>query len=143
MVFTMTEQQYIDRVLYKKKKEWKKHDPVCVFGLHPLKNSEIQVAHLIRRSEKIEGYSRQELQTMDLNIAPACHDCHDIFDNDPELAVYLPGIHNVLNRIRQIDEMYYNRMMNILNPYWPEFVNCESQIDEGGMMYIQLFCGSM
>jgi hypothetical protein len=135
----MTEQQQIDSILAKIKARWRTEDPLCVFCCHGVDVKDFQLAHLIRRSESIPGYSRIELQTMELNIGAAHFDCHDIFDNSPELAVHLPNIHKVIDRIKSIDENYYNRLMNIFNPYWPQYANCETQNMECDDLYLQVF----
>lgn len=44
---------------------------------------------------------------MDLNIGLTHHDCHVIFDNEPDQAVYLPRIGKILADIKKIDKDYF------------------------------------
>lgn len=76
--------------------------PLCIFCGHGIKEGEGDLAHLIRRS-----YSR-DLQTVKLNTGLAHRDCHNIFDNEPDQAVYLPRIVEVLYIIFLLDSTYFN-----------------------------------
>lgn len=62
--------------------------------------------HLIRRS-----YS-QKLIVHPLNIVHACLDCHNKFDDYPLERVLLNNYDKALERIKMLDEDYYNRMIN-------------------------------
>lgn len=59
--------------------------------------------HLIRRS-----YSTA-LITVAKNIEPGCRQCHDIFDNRPEMRKSLKGYKAFSDRIREMDEFYWFR----------------------------------
>lgn len=131
--------QKIQSVLSKKKKLWMDTNPICVFCGHGVTDQDCTMAHLIRRSESIPGYSLYQLQTMDINLGLSHFDCHEIFDNDAKAAVYLPKILSVLKRIRIINQEYYFRLMNILNPYWPKEEECKQISDESGVLYMQVF----
>jgi hypothetical protein len=135
----MTDFDKIQSILSKKKRILLQTDPFCVFCTHGVTEDDCTLAHLIRRSEALPGFSVVELQTMDLNIGLAHLDCHELFDNCPELAVHLPGIHKVLDRVRIINVPYYNRLMNILGPYWPKIDNAPAEVDEGGRLYLEIF----
>jgi len=96
----MLTQNQIDSEL-SKIKGWYKHNyPLCIFCGHRVKGG--QLAHLIRRS-----YSR-ELQAVKLNTGLAHLDCHEIFDDHPVQAVFLPRILEVLYIIWILDEPYFN-----------------------------------
>lgn len=115
----MTESKKIASILSKKKKEMIDRGEPCVFCGHGFgPSSVVQLAHLIRRSERTEGMSNLDLQTMDENIGLAHPQCHEVFDDRPESAINLPNIFIVLDRIRSIDELYYNRMVERLAPYF-------------------------
>lgn len=62
-------------------------------------------AHLIRRS-----YSTSLITHLD-NVEPACRICHDIFDNRPWEAKGLKNIDALLEKIKSMDEHYYNRLI--------------------------------
>lgn len=62
-------------------------------------------AHLIRRS-----YSSALITHLD-NVEPACRTCHDIFDNRPWEAKRLKNIDALLEKIKSMDEHYYNRLI--------------------------------
>ena len=110
------EQARIDRVNSKRKKWLIENYPVCIFCLHlvtgpQIKRGEVDLCHKIRRSETSDRYTRFELQTMDRNTGLGHPDCHDIFDNDPENAVLLPGFPFVMQDIKEIDLKIYKRML--------------------------------
>ena len=96
------QQQQIDRELSKIKAWYIENWPLCIFCGHRIKGGEGDLAHLIRRS-----YSR-DLQTVKLNTGLAHRSCHDIFDNEPDQAVYLPRIVEVLYISYLLDETYFN-----------------------------------
>ncbi|NLD79513.1 MAG: hypothetical protein GX641_04240 [Mollicutes bacterium] len=96
------QQQQIARELSKIKAWYIENWPLCIFCGHRIKEGEGDLAHLIRRS-----YSR-ELQTVKLNTGLAHRECHNIFDNEPDQAVYLPRIIEVLYIIFLLSSDYFN-----------------------------------
>jgi lipopolysaccharide biosynthesis protein len=96
----MLNQYQIDSELAKFKLWYKHNYPLCIFCGHRVKGG--QLAHLIRRS-----FSR-ELQAVKLNTGLAHPDCHELFDDHPDQAVYLPRIVEVLYIIWTLDEPYFN-----------------------------------
>lgn len=64
----------------------------------------MDLAHLVRRSYSIE------LQSVKLNCMLAHRQCHDIFDNDPAQAIYLPRFIECMYIIWRIDEQYFNQV---------------------------------
>jgi len=94
-------QQQIDQRLAKIKAWYKENYPLCLFCGHKVRGGG-QLAHIIRRS-----YSR-ELQIVKLNTGLAHHDCHEIYDNFPDQAIYLPRILEVLYISYLLDEDYFN-----------------------------------
>lgn len=100
------EQSRIDRILAKRKKWLQAHEPICIFCGGHCPNGEL--AHKIRRS-----YSR-ELQTSDLNTGLAHNDCHADFDDHLEEAQRLPKFWKVMEDIKIMDQLYYNRILSRL-----------------------------
>ena len=99
----MLTQSQIDHKLNQIKTWYWLNWPLCIFCGHLVREKEgVQLAHLIRRS-----YSR-ELQTVKLNTGLAHHDCHEIFDDHPDQAIYLPRIVEVLYIIYLLDDNYFN-----------------------------------
>lgn len=94
-------QQQIDQRLAKIKAWYKENYPLCLFCGHLVREGG-QLAYIIRRS-----YSR-ELQIVKLNTGLAHHDCHEIYDNFPDQAIYLPRIIEVLYISYLLDETYFN-----------------------------------
>lgn len=99
-MFTQTQ---IDSKLTKIKGWYHINYPLCVFCGHNTRGRG-DLAHLIRRSDS------RELQTVKLNTGLAHRDCHDIFDNKPDQAVYLPRILEVLYIIWTLDRQYFYRI---------------------------------
>lgn len=90
-------------------KEWYwKNWSMCIFCNHKVRD-EGDLAHLIRRSESIR------LQTIKLNTGLAHRICHDIFDNKPGEAIYLPRFFEIMFIIYLLDEAYYNRIASLYN----------------------------
>jgi lipopolysaccharide biosynthesis protein len=98
----MISQQQIDRELSKIKSWYIANWPLCIFCGHRVKEGTGDIAHLIRRS-----YSR-DLQTVKLNTGLAHRECHYIFDNEPDQAIYLPRIIEILYIVYLLDENYFN-----------------------------------
>jgi hypothetical protein len=98
----MISQGSIDRDLTKIKRWYELNYPLCVFCGHRVKAGHL--AHLIRRS-----YDRK-LQSIKLNTGLAHPACHEIFDDHPEQAVYLPRILEVLYIIYRLDERYFKQI---------------------------------
>lgn len=96
----MTQSQ-IDRELSAIKSWYQQYYPLCGFCGHALRGGG-QLAHLVRRS-----YSR-ELQTVKLNVVLAHHDCHTIWDDNPNSAVYLPRTLELLYIIWRLSPDYFN-----------------------------------
>ena len=97
----MFSQNQIDRRCHEFKKWYQDNFPICGLCGH-LVRGEGDLAHIIRRS-----YS-EKLQTVKLNCMLTHRDCHEIYDNDPDQAVYLPRIVEVLYIIFLLDSTYFN-----------------------------------
>lgn len=97
----MLSQAQIDRKCHELKKWYEEHYPLCLFCGH-LVRKDGQLAHIIRRS-----YSR-ELQTLKLNTGLAHPECHSIYDDNPDQAVYLPRIIEILYIVYLLDVHYFN-----------------------------------
>lgn len=97
----MISQNQIDRELSRIKAWYVANWPLCLFCGHLVRKGG-QLAHLVRRS-----YSR-ELQIVKLNTGLAHDSCHEIYDNYPDQAVYLPRIVEVLYIVYLLDENYFN-----------------------------------
>jgi hypothetical protein len=83
------------------------------------------LAHLIRRS------ASSELKTLKLNTGLAHRDCHEIFDNKPSEAIYLPRFYECLFIIWRIDLTYYGQMANnysMLGINLPDFFKIDQSI---------------
>lgn len=106
-----SEQQKIDRELSKIKKELLRTRPMCIFCLQRV-GENCDLAHKIRRSETSNIFTKFELQTHKMNVGLAHRNCHDTFDDDPELAKSLPGYKAVMNDIKQLDPNIYLKMIN-------------------------------
>ena len=94
-------QSGIDSQLYEIKKWYQHHFPLCGYCGHLVRGSG-ELSHFIRRS-----YSR-ELQTEKLNTCLAHPDCHTIYDDSPDQAIYLPRIIEVLYIVYLLDVQYFN-----------------------------------
>jgi len=103
-------QNNIDYELSVIKNWYQDNYPLCGFCGHRVKNGYGELAHLIRRS------ASRELQTLKLNTMLSHHECHDIFDNKPKEAVYLPRFYEVMFIIFLIDDQYYSQMVGSLYP---------------------------
>lgn len=111
---TTGEQARINRKCAKRKQWLIENNPICIFCLHlitqrQIEYGEVHLCHKIRRSDQSSRYSREELQTMDLNTGLGHPDCHDMYDNDPENAVLLPGFPFIMNDIKKIDINIYDK----------------------------------
>jgi hypothetical protein len=107
----MLTRSQIDRRLDQIKSWYWNHWPLCIFCGHEIRRKEGgQLAHLIRRSYSVE------LQTMKLNTGLAHHSCHEIFDNEPSQAIYLPRILECLYIIYLLDENYFYRIAGDYEP---------------------------
>lgn len=95
-------QVQIDRICSQYKKWYLEHFPLCGFCFHRVKEGEADLAHIIRRS-----YSR-EMQMVKLNCCLAHRDCHNLYDNSPDQAVYLPRIIEILYITYLLSEDYFN-----------------------------------
>lgn len=96
-------QSQIESILQKHKAWYWKHYPLCVFCGHRVRHDG-DLAHLIRKSYSIP------LQTVKLNCGIAHRSCHDIFDNDPGQAIYLPRFIECMYIIWMLDEQYFNQI---------------------------------
>ncbi|MGI6337872.1 MAG: hypothetical protein ACOXZV_00650 [Bacteroidales bacterium] len=56
------------------------------------------------------------MQTSKLNTGLAHRDCHEIFDNHPDQAIYLPRILECLYIIYLLDEDYFYRIAGDYEP---------------------------
>jgi len=99
-------------------KEWYWYNwSLCLFCNHDVRKHG-DLAHLIRRS------ASRELQTLKLNTGLAHRECHDIFDNKPREAIYLPRFFECMYLIWKIDIQYYGGLCfsySQLGIYLPDF----------------------
>jgi len=119
-------QSEIDHCLYDIKLWYKNNWPLCGFCGHLVRDNG-DLAHLIRRS-----YSR-ELQTNKLNLVLCHRHCHDIFDESPEKAQYLPRMTEVMYIIYLLDKEYFNQLaerMPELHPAFELFPDVRSDISD-------------
>lgn len=85
-----------------KKELIEEHGLYCMLNNHY--TSSVDNVHIIRQS-----YSKA-LQDDPYNIVLGCRHCHDIFDEAPiEEVMKLKGITPILERMKVMDELYYNR----------------------------------
>jgi len=115
-------QSQIDYELSVIKNWYQQNYPLCGFCGHRVKDGYGELAHLIRRS------ASRELQTLKLNTMLSHHECHDIFDNKPNEAVYLPRFYECLFIIWRIDLAYYGQMGNnysMLGITFPDFFSID------------------
>lgn len=119
----MTTQSLIDSRLDRIKKWYWEFWPLCLFCNHRVKEEEAQLAHIIRKSQHSKIYSREELITMKLNTGLAHHDCHEIADNDPEQAIYLPRFIEVHFLMWLIDPEIFSQVAANVYPLYefPDF----------------------
>lgn len=108
----------IDRKLAEIKRWYKRNYPLCVFCHHKVKDGEL--AHLIRRS-----YT-SEIMTLKLNTGLAHHDCHEIFDDHPDQAQYLPRMKEVMYIIWLLDQEYFNQIAD----KYPELADIFAQFPD-------------
>lgn len=98
-------------------KEWYWHNwSLCLFCNHDVRKDG-DLAHIIRRS------ASSELKTLKLNTGLAHRECHEIFDNKPAEAIYLPRFYEVMFIIFLLDDQYYSQMVGTLYPdvWFPDF----------------------
>ena len=82
----------------------KKLGRICLFCRRKVGN--VDLVHIIRRS-----YS-ERLKTDKKNMILGCRECHDMFDNgDARKLEKFPTFEFVLNRMKKLDELYYNRFV--------------------------------
>lgn len=75
-------------------KQWYQENyPICPFCGHRVFSGDL--AHFIRRSDRSKYWNNEDLQTLVYNVGLAHRDCHDIYDNHPDQAHYLPKILDV------------------------------------------------
>lgn len=74
----------------------------CLLGNHFC--SSPQLVHIIRQSYSIELQDDKE------NCTLGCQDCHSIFDDgEIDEVMKLKGIEVVLNKMKDLDELYFTR----------------------------------
>lgn len=105
------EQKRIDRELFKLKAWYYNNYPLCIFCGHSVYNKPWDLAHKIRRSWGSSLYTRFELQTMKKNVGPGHRDCHTIFDDKPNEAIYLPLFFNIMEEIKDIEPNYFSSLL--------------------------------
>ncbi len=81
------------------------NEPFCIL-CDNFVGSNGDLTHIIRQSYSIK------LQMNDLNNGLSHRACHQIFDDQPKNAKYLPRINEVLKRMKSLDEKYYNRYVD-------------------------------
>ena len=112
----MPNQSSIDSKLSKIKQWYHIHWPLCLFCNHYVKPEFAQLAHIIRRS-----YSR-EYQDLKLNTGLSHPDCHDLFDNYPDQAIYLPRFLEIQFIGWLIDPAWHNEQKLLYDFYkFPDF----------------------
>lgn len=85
----------------------------CMLGNHYV--SGVQLVHIIRQSYSIQ------LQDDKRNCVLGCQHCHEIFDDGGiEEVLRLKGIDMILARMKELDELYYNRFRWRTLPISPE-----------------------
>ena len=85
-----------------KKELIEEYGSYCMLGNHYSDN--IQLVHIIRQSYSLE------LQDDKRNCVLGCHNHHTIFDDGSiEEVMKLKGITPILERMKELDEHYYNR----------------------------------
>jgi hypothetical protein len=103
-------------------KEWYWHNwNLCLFCNHSVRRHG-DLAHLIRRS------ASREVMTLKLNTGLTHRDCHTIFDDKPDQAIYLPRFYECMYLIFLIDDQYFNQMVGTLYPdiWFPDFFRISS-----------------
>ncbi|HDY87172.1 MAG TPA: hypothetical protein ENH82_03530 [bacterium] len=112
----MPNQSSIDSKLSKIKQWYHREWPLCLFCNHYVKPEFAQLAHIIRRS-----YSR-EYQDLKLNTGLSHPDCHDITDNHPDQAIYLPRFLEIQFIGWLIDPEWHNEQKLLYDFYkFPDF----------------------
>jgi len=97
---------------------------LCLFCNHAVRK-EGDLTHLIRRSASIH------LQTLKLNTGLAHRECHDIFDNKPGEAIYLPRFIECMYLIWKIDINYYGPLASCYSNTeitLPDFFKIDSEL---------------
>ena len=85
----------------------------CMLGNHYVGG--VQLVHIIRQSYSIP------LQDDKRNCVLGCQHCHEIFDDGGiEEVLRLKGIDMILARMKELDELYYNRFRWRTLPTSPE-----------------------
>jgi hypothetical protein len=103
------------------KKWYVLHYPLCLFCGHVVYEGDL--AHIVRRS-----YS-SELLTLKLNTGLAHRDCHELYDNKPRQAQYLPRMPEVLFIAWLICPDYFYMIADKfprLNPFFERFPEAEA-----------------
>jgi hypothetical protein len=96
---------------------------LCLFCNHRVRRDG-DLAHLIRRSASIE------YQTLKLNTGLAHRECHEVFDNKPGEAIYLPRFYECMYLIFLIDHQYFGQMIGTVYPdvWFPDFYEIEGML---------------
>lgn len=94
-------QSQIEKILSEYKKWYVNYYPLCGLCGH-LVRKEGDLAHVIRRSYSVD------LQTVKLNTFLSHRMCHDLYDNNPQQAIYLPRIVEILYLAYILDFQYFN-----------------------------------
>jgi len=112
-------QSEIDNRLFEIKSWYQQYFQLCGFCFHSVKGPG-ELAHLVRRS-----YSR-ELQTNKLNLVLCHHECHYIFDNDYQGAVYLPRALEILYIIWLLSPDYFS----LIAPHFEQLSDAIAQFPD-------------
>jgi len=115
----MLSQSQIDSKVSMLKSWYSNHYPVCGYCGHVVRKDG-ELSHIIRRS-----YSRA-LQTEKLNTCLAHNTCHQIWDDSPEQAVYLPRALEILYVVFLLSPDYFN----IIAPHFDQFSDAIAQFPE-------------
>ena len=98
------------------------HYPLCGLCGHAIRDEVADLAHIVRRS-----YS-DELQTVKLNCMLCHRSCHEIYDDCPEQAQFLPRMPEVLFIAWRLDPEYFYQIADkfpLLTPFFERFPEVE------------------
>jgi hypothetical protein len=110
----------IDRICHEHKVWYVANYPLCGYCGHYVKHGDL--SHIIRRS------ASRELQTNKLNLCLAHSDCHKIWDDCPEQAIFLPRVLEILYCIYLLDLQYFYQYAD----HFPELFDVFEQFPEVG-----------
>jgi hypothetical protein len=107
------EQQRIDARLSIIKQWYQENYPICPFCGHRVLSGDL--AHFVPRSFASKYYPREVIQTLINNVGLAHRDCHEMYDDHPDQAHYLPKILDVAYNVAIIEPDYFPIMFDRYN----------------------------